>query len=149
MFLDQRVLNITETSVITSSCVGVGRHVPFSVTELMMLRWCYNCVIMMILFDGVSINVEVGEGRLVAVVGTVGCGKSSLISAMLGEMEKVTGTVNTRVSHVLEDESGFTDFGRNLLGESGIADCFVQGQPEGALQPFNGSCTSLGSITTH
>ena len=35
--LDQRVLNITETSVITSSCVGVGRRVPFSVIELMML----------------------------------------------------------------------------------------------------------------
>ena len=79
-----------------------------------------------------------------AVVGTVGCGKSSLISAMLGEMEKVTGTVNTRVSHVLQDESGLTDFGRNLLDESGLADCFVQGQPEGALQPFNGCCTSSG-----
>jgi ABC-type branched-subunit amino acid transport system ATPase component len=39
----------------------------------------------------------VGEGRLVAVVGPVGCGKSSLISAILGEMDKVTGKVVSRV----------------------------------------------------
>nr|KAG5699779.1 hypothetical protein BaRGS_013499 [Batillaria attramentaria] len=43
------------------------------------------------------INLTVGEGRLVAVVGPVGCGKSSLISAMLGEMERTSGTVNTKV----------------------------------------------------
>ena len=55
--------------------------------------------LMMTMYYGDSINLEVAEGRLVAVVGTVGCGKSSLISAMLGEMDKVTGTVNTRVSH--------------------------------------------------
>ncbi|XP_070201960.1 multidrug resistance-associated protein 1-like isoform X2 [Littorina saxatilis] len=40
-----------------------------------------------------NINLTIGEGRLVAVVGPVGCGKSSLISAMLGEMEKVKGAV--------------------------------------------------------
>ncbi|KAK7471486.1 hypothetical protein BaRGS_00035880, partial [Batillaria attramentaria] len=45
-----------------------------------------------------DINLTVGEGRLVAVVGSVGCGKSSLISAMLGEMEKVKGTVTSRGS---------------------------------------------------
>ena len=40
------------------------------------------------------------EGSLVAVVGEVGCGKSSLISAFLGEMEKVSGTVNVKASIV-------------------------------------------------
>ncbi|KAK7487177.1 hypothetical protein BaRGS_00021529 [Batillaria attramentaria] len=45
-----------------------------------------------------NINLTVGEGRLVAVVGPVGCGKSSLISAMLGEMERTSGTVNTKGS---------------------------------------------------
>ena len=45
-----------------------------------------------------SINVVVPKGSLVAVVGSVGCGKSSLISAILGEMEKEKGQVNVDVS---------------------------------------------------
>lgn len=32
-----------------------------------------------------------------AVVGPVGCGKSSLVSALLGEMEKLEGTVSVKV----------------------------------------------------
>lgn len=42
-----------------------------------------------------NIDMRVETGNLVAVVGTVGSGKSSLISALLGEMEKVSGRVNT------------------------------------------------------
>ncbi|GAB0095977.1 multidrug resistance-associated protein 1 [Sergentomyia squamirostris] len=42
-----------------------------------------------------NINMEVSKGGLAAVVGPVGCGKSSLISALLGEMEKKQGKVNT------------------------------------------------------
>ncbi|XP_070201750.1 multidrug resistance-associated protein 1-like [Littorina saxatilis] len=45
-----------------------------------------------------DINLNIGEGQLVAVVGPVGCGKSSLISAMLGEMETVQGKVTSRGS---------------------------------------------------
>ncbi|XP_047234005.1 ATP-binding cassette sub-family C member 3 isoform X2 [Girardinichthys multiradiatus] len=45
-----------------------------------------------------NINVMVPQGSLVAVVGHVGCGKSSLISAMLGDMEKVEGEVSVRGS---------------------------------------------------
>lgn len=41
-----------------------------------------------------SINMQVPKGNLIAVVGTVGSGKSSLVSAILGEMEKIEGTVN-------------------------------------------------------
>uniref|UniRef100_A0A8C3AEQ9 ATP-binding cassette, sub-family C (CFTR/MRP), member 3 n=1 Tax=Cyclopterus lumpus TaxID=8103 RepID=A0A8C3AEQ9_CYCLU len=37
-------------------------------------------------------------GSLLAVVGHVGCGKSSLISALLGEVEKLEGEVSTRGS---------------------------------------------------
>lgn len=45
-----------------------------------------------------NINMQVDQGQLVAVVGTVGSGKSSLISALLGEMEKLSGRVNTKVN---------------------------------------------------
>eukprot|EP01029_Cantina_marsupialis_P002873 TRINITY_DN1275_c0_g1_i4.p1 TRINITY_DN1275_c0_g1~~TRINITY_DN1275_c0_g1_i4.p1 ORF type:complete len:1316 (+),score=553.55 TRINITY_DN1275_c0_g1_i4:63-4010(+) len=38
-----------------------------------------------------NIDFEAGNNELVAVVGAVGCGKSSLISALLGEMEKTGG----------------------------------------------------------
>lgn len=45
-----------------------------------------------------NINLHISSGQLVAVVGTVGSGKSSLVSAFLGEMDKVGGRVNTKVS---------------------------------------------------
>uniref|UniRef100_A0A8C3AF62 ATP-binding cassette, sub-family C (CFTR/MRP), member 3 n=1 Tax=Cyclopterus lumpus TaxID=8103 RepID=A0A8C3AF62_CYCLU len=45
-----------------------------------------------------NINVMVPQGSLLAVVGHVGCGKSSLISALLGEVEKLEGEVSTRGS---------------------------------------------------
>jgi ATP-binding cassette subfamily C (CFTR/MRP) protein 1 len=41
-----------------------------------------------------NINISVQKGLLTACVGPVGCGKSSLIAAFLGEMEKLTGEVN-------------------------------------------------------
>jgi ABC-type Mn2+/Zn2+ transport system ATPase subunit len=45
-----------------------------------------------------SINVKMADGSLTAVVGPVGAGKSSLLSAILGEMEKLQGNVTVRVS---------------------------------------------------
>lgn len=42
-----------------------------------------------------NINIRLKKQTLTAVVGTVGSGKSSLISAFLGEMDKVSGRVNT------------------------------------------------------
>nr|CAD7457915.1 unnamed protein product [Timema tahoe] len=45
-----------------------------------------------------NINLKLPQGSLVAVVGTVGSGKSSLISALLGELDKLTGRVNTKGS---------------------------------------------------
>jgi len=50
-----------------------------------------------------DITVRIAEGSLVAIVGTVGSGKSSLLTAILGELEKVSGRVNTKVcaySHI-------------------------------------------------
>lgn len=46
-----------------------------------------------------SINLMVPQGSLLAVVGHVGSGKSSLISALLGEMEKLEGEVSIRVNN--------------------------------------------------
>lgn len=41
-----------------------------------------------------DINLEVKTGELVGVFGRVGCGKTSLISAMVGEMIRTEGTVD-------------------------------------------------------
>ncbi|XP_076628337.1 multidrug-Resistance like Protein 1 isoform X1 [Colletes latitarsis] len=45
-----------------------------------------------------NINIQIEQGQLVAVVGTVGSGKSSLIAAFLGEMDRISGRVNTKGS---------------------------------------------------
>ncbi|KAM9597584.1 ATP-binding cassette sub-family C member 3 [Trichechus inunguis] len=45
-----------------------------------------------------SLDIQVPKGALVAVVGPVGCGKSSLVSALLGEMEKLEGKVYVKGS---------------------------------------------------
>ncbi|XP_040186825.1 ATP-binding cassette sub-family C member 3 isoform X2 [Rana temporaria] len=45
-----------------------------------------------------NINLLVPTGSLVAIVGHVGCGKSSLVSALLGETEKLEGDVSIRGS---------------------------------------------------
>lgn len=45
-----------------------------------------------------NITLAVPRGHLVAVVGAVGSGKSSLLSAFLGEMNKTSGRVNTNGS---------------------------------------------------
>ncbi|XP_072339968.1 ATP-binding cassette sub-family C member 3 isoform X2 [Scyliorhinus torazame] len=44
-----------------------------------------------VVLNGISMMIP--QGSLVAVVGHVGCGKSSLVSALLGEMEKLEGRV--------------------------------------------------------
>ncbi|KAL7635871.1 UNVERIFIED_CONTAM: hypothetical protein RMT77_013688 [Armadillidium vulgare] len=45
-----------------------------------------------------GIDVKIKEKTLVGVVGTVGAGKSSLCSAILGEMEKISGKVSVKGS---------------------------------------------------
>ncbi|XP_029434086.1 multidrug resistance-associated protein 1-like [Rhinatrema bivittatum] len=45
-----------------------------------------------------DLNLKIQEGSLVAVVGQVGCGKSSLLSAILGEMDKLEGNVQRKGS---------------------------------------------------
>ncbi|KAH9490363.1 Canalicular multispecific organic anion transporter 2 [Bulinus truncatus] len=47
-----------------------------------------------------NINIKLHPGKLVAVVGTVGCGKSSLLSAILGEMNKIKGQVTVKYNNM-------------------------------------------------
>lgn len=46
-----------------------------------------------------NIHLKVQPGTLVGVVGSVGSGKSSLLSAILGEMYRKSGFVNTTVNY--------------------------------------------------
>ena len=52
------------------------------------------------MFSFGSINLSVPDGKLVAVVGNVGSGKSSLVSAMLGDMEVLNGNTHVRVKEL-------------------------------------------------
>jgi len=45
-----------------------------------------------------SINLKIEPGQLVAVVGSVGSGKSSLLQCLLGEMDKLSGTIIMQVA---------------------------------------------------
>ena len=54
---------------------------------------------------GLSVSLQVSDGELMAVVGRVGAGKSSLVSAILGEMEKIGGSVSVRVSRPHDDNA--------------------------------------------
>ncbi|XP_071386567.1 ATP-binding cassette sub-family C member 2 [Centroberyx affinis] len=45
-----------------------------------------------------NVSLDIKPGRLVAVVGAVGSGKSSLVSALLGEMHSIKGSVNIQGS---------------------------------------------------
>uniref|UniRef100_A0A3P8Z0T1 ATP-binding cassette, sub-family C (CFTR/MRP), member 3 n=1 Tax=Esox lucius TaxID=8010 RepID=A0A3P8Z0T1_ESOLU len=78
---------------VISSIVQVGSQwvSPLSLKECNLL----TCVFVLCVC---SINLMVPQGSLLAVVGHVGCGKSSLISALLGEMEKQEGDISIRGS---------------------------------------------------
>lgn len=54
-----------------------------------------------------GVDLEVLEGQLLMVVGEVGCGKSSLLSALLGEMNVLTGSASV---------SGGSTFLHGVLG---------------------------------
>ena len=71
-----------------------------------------------------SINVEVARGELVAVVGQVGAGKSSLGSALIGEMLKIKGSVTLQV-HVLR-KSGCESCRNLSFSTTKISYCFAK-----------------------
>ena len=51
-----------------------------------------------------DINIDIKKGELVAVVGTIGSGKSSLLSAILGEIKKISGEkiINGKISYLAQ-----------------------------------------------
>jgi len=57
-----------------------------------------------------DIDFEVKKGALVAVVGTVGSGKSSLLACILGEMPKLEGEVLTIPPHQNQANLSARDF---------------------------------------
>uniref|UniRef100_A0A674BQ19 ATP binding cassette subfamily C member 2 n=1 Tax=Salmo trutta TaxID=8032 RepID=A0A674BQ19_SALTR len=66
---------------------NIVRHDPsFSRSRVKCHTLCY------------TVSLEIKPGKLVAVVGVVGSGKSSLISAMLGEMHSAKGFINVQGS---------------------------------------------------
>ena len=67
-----------------------------------------------------SIDLKIAEGSFVGIVGQVGSGKSSLLSAILGETEKLAGDIKVKVfCEELSFSSWFisllSDFWLNLL----------------------------------
>ncbi|XP_071968860.1 ATP-binding cassette sub-family C member 3 isoform X2 [Engystomops pustulosus] len=70
-----------------------------------------------------SISLVVPTGSLVAIVGHVGCGKSSLVSALLGEMEKLEGDVSVRGSVAYVPQQAW-------IQNSSLKDNILFGRPE-------------------
>ena len=69
------------------------------INDLMRLvDYGYIIIVEHSLFIMNRLNLRVRSGELVAVVGATGSGKSSLLSAIIGQMSKVQGTVNVNVS---------------------------------------------------
>ncbi|CAA7409895.1 unnamed protein product [Spirodela intermedia] len=58
-----------------------------------------------------DLNVQISHGTKVAVCGTVGCGKSSLISAILGEIPKVSGVIKVSGSRAYVAQSPWIQSG--------------------------------------
>ncbi|CAM8990670.1 unnamed protein product [Rhodiola kirilowii] len=59
-----------------------------------------------------DINIKVSHGMRVAVCGTVGSGKSSLLSCILGEMPKVSGTIKLSGTKVYVAQSPWIQSGK-------------------------------------
>ncbi|KAI3804729.1 hypothetical protein L1987_26492 [Smallanthus sonchifolius] len=59
-----------------------------------------------------DINIRVNQGMWVAVCGTVGSGKSSLLSCILGEVSKISGSVKVKGSKAYVSQSPWIQSGK-------------------------------------
>uniref|UniRef100_A0A8C3SMI9 ABC-type glutathione-S-conjugate transporter n=1 Tax=Chelydra serpentina TaxID=8475 RepID=A0A8C3SMI9_CHESE len=83
----------------------------------------YRGLLLFVFLNVSSLNMKIPEGSLVAVVGQVGSGKSSLISAILGEMNKFEGTVQRKGSVAYVSQQAWiqnTILQENILFGSGL-----------------------------
>ncbi len=114
-----------------SSSQAHGNHVLLSVKDLHvwfeLRRWGFGHAGYVRAVDGVSFDLPYGE--TIAIVGESGCGKSSLMRAILGLYRPTQGRVIFEGSNI------------NELGTRGIHEYrsyvgYVQQDPYGALPPF-------------
>ncbi|XP_044047833.1 ATP-binding cassette sub-family C member 8 isoform X4 [Siniperca chuatsi] len=67
-----------------------------------------------------NVDIKIPFGKLTMIVGQVGCGKSSLLLAALGEMQRVSGTVTWNSLPNLESEGDESPTDRDAAGDGDI-----------------------------
>ncbi|KAM6937451.1 ATP-binding cassette sub-family C member 8 isoform 1-T1 [Xenentodon cancila] len=67
-----------------------------------------------------NVDIKIPFGKLTMIVGQVGCGKSSLLLAALGEMQRVSGTVSWNSLPNLESEGDESPTDREATGDGDI-----------------------------
>ncbi|KAK2918066.1 ATP-binding cassette sub-family C member 8 isoform X1 [Channa argus] len=67
-----------------------------------------------------NVDIKIPFGKLTMIVGQVGCGKSSLLLAALGEMQRVSGTVTWNCFQHLDTEGDESPTDRDAAGDSNI-----------------------------
>ncbi len=94
----------TNTLKVSSrSCTVVVFQTPLNVVQYDDAFNVKSAILLFFFFFSLQdIDIEVKRNSLTAIVGSVGSGKSSLVSAILGEMERVGGSVrvNGKVAYV-------------------------------------------------
>ncbi|XP_065812757.1 ATP-binding cassette sub-family C member 8 isoform X3 [Labrus bergylta] len=67
-----------------------------------------------------NVDIKIPFGKMTMIVGQVGCGKSSLLLAALGEMQRVSGTVSWNSLPNLESEGDESPTDRDTEGDGDI-----------------------------
>uniref|UniRef100_A0ABI0NUM2 ATP binding cassette subfamily C member 13 n=1 Tax=Bos taurus TaxID=9913 RepID=A0ABI0NUM2_BOVIN len=129
---------LTATKVFTSMSLFNILRLPLF--DLPMVISAVNFLYHLFLYLLCSLNIKIPEGALVAVVGQVGSGKSSVLSAILGEMEKLKGIVQ-RKNCILQENILFGSVMQKQLYERVLEACALLPDLE---QLPNGDQTEIG-----
>lgn len=84
--------------VVSNTKLNILHILPDDCKTLYLCLLCFTILNTSTLSLFASVSLDVKPGQLVAVVGAVGSGKSSLLSALLGEMHSNKGFINIRVT---------------------------------------------------